>query len=581
MPDLALGQLTMGLLGGLALFLFGMQQMTDALKVAAGAGLRSVLGRLTGNRFAAAFTGACVTAVIQSSSVTSVLVVGFVTAGLMTLPQSIGVIMGANIGTTVTAQIIAFSVTEHALAIIAAGFAMMFILPGKRWRQYGAMIFGLGLVFVGMGVMSDATRPLRTFEPFIDAMRQMDEAWLAILVAAGFTALVQSSSATTGIVIVLAGQGFITLEAGIALIFGANIGTCVTAVLAAIGKPAEAKQAAGVHLVFNVLGVLIWLPFIEHLAMFVNMISPAAADVEGAARLAADTPRQIANAHTIFNIANTVIFIWFTGPLAWVMVRVIRKRPEKTPAAARPQHLDPVYLPTPPLALDAISRETVRLGEQVIELAADARRAIVAGSEQDLDAIVVRAEYTERLYDAISDYVRQLTVESLTSDDSRRLNSLTAVAAHIQNASETIALNFTDIGRERLEHRVHFGAHTLEQISDLGAMVREAMRLAIQSIEDPSVAPQVIAMKPDIQTRAAETFEHLMHRLRAGDPNRAVLFRLESHIVEMLQRLYYFAKKIAKTTVRPDDSAVAPPPSEGDDGAVADAEANPPESPRA
>ncbi|MGB0670555.1 MAG: Na/Pi cotransporter family protein, partial [Rhodospirillales bacterium] len=316
MDGLPLGDILMGLFGGLALFLLGMEQMAGALKSVAGDRMRWVLARLTGNRFAGVLTGAFVTAVIQSSSVTTVLVVGFVSAGLMTLTQSVGVIMGANIGTTVTAQIVAFKVTEYALALVALGFAVAFVARTDRIKQYGTMLLGLGLVFFGMAVMSGAMQPLKGHPPFIEALAQAANPLTAVAMGAVFTALVQSSSATTGIVIVLASEGFIPLEMGIALAFGANIGTCVTALLATIGKPREALRAAVIHALFNVLGVVLWIGLIGPLADLVRILSPVAENLQGTARLAAEAPRQIANAHTLFNVINTAIFIWFTNPLA-------------------------------------------------------------------------------------------------------------------------------------------------------------------------------------------------------------------------------------------------------------------------
>ena len=269
----------MSLLGGLALFLFGMEQMADSLKAVAGERMKVILAKLTTNRFMGAITGAFVTAVIQSSSVTTVLVVGFITAGLMSMAQSIGVIMGANIGTTITAQIVAFKVTKYALLMVAVGFGMLFSSRQEKIKQYGGMLMGLGLVFFGMAVMSDAMSPLRSYQPFLDLMTTMENPLIGILVAAVFTGLIQSSSATTGIVIVMATQGFITLEAGIALAFGANIGTCVTAMLAAIGKPREAVRAAVVHVLFNVFGVLVWIGLIPYLAEFVTWFSPSHAEL--------------------------------------------------------------------------------------------------------------------------------------------------------------------------------------------------------------------------------------------------------------------------------------------------------------
>ncbi|HRX81799.1 MAG TPA: Na/Pi symporter, partial [Pirellulaceae bacterium] len=250
--SIEVGTILMGLLGGLALFLFGMDQMSDALKLIAGEGIKRDLAKLTTNRFTGALAGAFVTTIIQSSSVTTVLVVGFISAGLMSLTQSIGVIMGANIGTTVTAQLIAFKITHYSLVLVAIGFFMLFCSKNEKVRHYGHMIMGLGLIFFGMHLMSEGTSPLRTYPPFMDMMQQIDNPLTAILLAAVFTALVQSSSATTGLVITLASQGFISLDAGIALVFGANIGTCITAGLASLGKSREAVRAALVHVVFNV-----------------------------------------------------------------------------------------------------------------------------------------------------------------------------------------------------------------------------------------------------------------------------------------------------------------------------------------
>jgi phosphate:Na+ symporter len=224
--------LAMGLFGGLAMFLFGMEQMSEGLKAAAGETLKDVLARLTKNRFMGALTGAFVTAILNSSSVTTVLVVGFISAGFMSLAQSVGVIMGANVGSTFTAQIVAFNVTQYALIMVAAGFLMLFTGKAENTRHYGSMVMGLGLVFYGMGVMGDAMLPLRSYQPFLDLMVRMENPLLGILVGAIFTGLVQSSAATTGIAIVMASSGLITLPAGIALAFGANLGTCVTAILA-------------------------------------------------------------------------------------------------------------------------------------------------------------------------------------------------------------------------------------------------------------------------------------------------------------------------------------------------------------
>jgi phosphate:Na+ symporter len=233
------------------------------------------------------------------------MVVGFVAARMMTLEQSIGVIMGANIGTTITAHLIAFDVAQFSLVLVAVGFGFLFFSKNEKVRQTGNTIMGLGMIFFGMELMSLAMEPLTGYEPVVTAMRRLDSVLPAIIFGAAFTALVQSSSATTGLVIVLANDGLISLETGIALTLGANIGTSVTAVVGSIGQSREAQQAAAVHVLFNTVGALLWIPLIGPLAEICRQIAPN------------DIGRQIAWATTIFNVGNTFVFIWFTIELDW------------------------------------------------------------------------------------------------------------------------------------------------------------------------------------------------------------------------------------------------------------------------
>ncbi len=540
-----------GLLGGLAIFLFGMEQMTDALKILAGRGMKRLLARLTTNRFSAAFAGAFVTAVIQSSSVTTVLVVGFISAGLMSLTQSIGIIMGANIGTTITAQIIAFKITKYALMMVAIGFAMLFISKKAKVRQYGTMLMGLGLIFFGMQLMSDATGPLRSYEPFINLMKSMANPFLGILVSAVFTGIIQSSSATTGVVIVLAQQGYISLEAGIALAFGANIGTCVTALLAAIGKPREAVQAAMVHIVFNVAGVLIWLGLIDELATLVRMISPAAASLEGADRLAAETPRQIANAHTIFNVANTVLFIWFTVPMGNLVRRLVPERPKAESEEIQPRYLDDILLDTPSLALDRVRMELRRVGERASDMVSRALQTALHGSQEDLEQLARADDDVDILYDSIVAYLGRLSQENLQARQSAKLYTYMNAANNIENVGDMIETNIVEAGLARVRDSVTVSEQTEEVLSALHKKVLWAVQLSVESLDasDLSMAEQAISAKDEINILATKAEDHLARRLVAEDEDRLALYRLESEIIEYLKRVYYFAKRIAKGVV--------------------------------
>ena len=543
-----------GLAGGLALFLFGMEQMTAALKQVAGGRMKALLARLTTNRFSAAFAGAFVTAVIQSSSVTTVLVVGFISAGLMTMTQSIGVIIGANVGTTVTAQIVAFKVTQYALVLVAVGFTMWFTGKRDRLQQYGAMLMGLGLIFFGMELMSEATSPLRSYAPFIDFMQQMANPALGIAMGALFTAVVQSSSATTGVVIVLASQGFISLEAGIALVFGANVGTCVTALLAALGKPREAVRAAVVHVLFNVLGVVIWLGFIGVLADVVQAISPQATSLTGTERLAAETPRQIANAHTVFNIVNTLLFLPFTGLLARLVVRLVPERPEAEEAVVQPRYLDDILLSTPALALDRVRMELRRLGERVHDMVRAALPVVMEGEREDLAELEARDDEVDALHGAIVTYLGQLARENLDTAQAEQHYDYLEAANNMENIGDLIETNLVRAGQERLALGATASPATQAKLGALHARVAEAVQLTFQALDaqDADMARQVIKAKGEI-TRLADAAEaHLAHRLTDAAPNRLALFRFESELIEYLKRVYYFAKRIAKSIAQAD-----------------------------
>jgi phosphate:Na+ symporter len=551
-PTLAAGQMTVELLGGLALFLFGIDQMTNALKAVAGDRMRLVLARLTSSRFSGALTGAFVTAVIQSSSVTTVLVVGFTTAGLMSFAQSIGVIMGANVGTTITAQIVAFKVTKAALAMVAAGFAMLFFSKRDAFRNYGGMLMGLGLVFFGMTVMSEAMEPLRTYQPFLDAMITMENPLVGILVAAMFTALIQSSSATTAIVIVLAGQGFITLPAGIALALGANIGTCVTAMLASIGKPREAVRAAATHVLFNVGGVLLWVGLIDQLAGFVQAISPAYAELGGLQKLAAESPRQIANAHTIFNIANTVIFIGFTSLIARFIEWLVPDRPLDEEAAIRPKFLDEDLLETPALALEQVRLEIDHMGKQVKDMLARIMPAILTGNRATLEEIRQADEFVDALHAEIVSYLGKLSGQEMTEKQTEEFLRLMDAANDLENIGDVIEMNLVELGHSRIDKGVSVSEPTQRVLNDFHAVVSTSVEAAIQAVSENNreAAKSVIGMKKTITGIVNSAASHEAKRLVVNEPNRIESYTVEMDIAEKLQRIYFFARRMARTVGR-------------------------------
>ena len=540
----------MGLFGGLSLFLYGMEQMATALKAVAGDRMKDILATLTANRLMGALTGAFVTAVINSSSVTTVLIVGFISAGLMTLSQSVGVIMGANIGSTVTAQLIAFQITEAALLMIGIGFTMQFASKLEALRHYGGILMGLGMIFFGMSVMSDAMGPLRSYAPFLDFMRTLENPAIGILVAAIFTGLIQSSAATMGIAIVMASQGFINLPTGIALALGANIGTCATAMLAAIGKPRDALRAALVHVIFNVCGVLMWVTFIGQLATIATAVSPAHPELSGSARLAAEVPRQIANAHTFFNVANTLLFIGLTRQFALLVEWLVPDKPPGEEArAVRAKYLEEDLLSTPSLALDRVRLEVLHMGECVDKMMVRIMPAILSGNRQTLRDIELMDNDVDTLHAQIITYLGKISRLSLTESQTRTLMNLMSAVNDLENIGDVIETNLIVLGRERIDQGVSISQPTREVLMGFHRVVTRSVATAVQSVSQNNelAARAVTSMKQEIQHIADSAAAHQAQRLVAEEPKRIPAYTIEIDIIEKLKRIYYFAKRMAKT----------------------------------
>lgn len=543
--------LATGLVGGLALFLFGMDIMTRALKRVAGDYMKTMLARMTSNRFYGVATGASVTAIIQSSSITTVLLVGFISAGLMSTSQSVAVILGANIGTTVTAQILAFKVTKIALPLLALGFFVSFAAKREEWRQYGLILLGLGLVFYGMSIMSDAMKPLRSYQPFLDFMVSLDHVLLAAIVGAVFTALIQSSSATTGILIVMAGQGLIGLEAAIAIALGANIGTCVTAALATIGKPREAVRTALVHTLFNVVGVLIWIGFVSQLADLARVISPAHPELDGLARTAAEIPRQIANIHTFFNVVNAALFIGFTAQITRLVEWLVPDRPLAEEERFAPRFLDDQLLDTPTIALDATRHEIVRLGGLVRDMLDRVIPTATSGTRLDLDRLSAMDRPVDTLHRAIVSYLREVSLRNLSASQSDQLIALIKIANDLEHIADQIARNIVTSSRKRIDENVVISKPTAAAIADLHVKVLEALDEALQALdeEDRDRAKQVRAMKQDLAEMIEEIARHEIARLQADEPRRLMTYTREIELIETLDDIFKTTRRIARTQI--------------------------------
>ncbi|MBW2515500.1 MAG: Na/Pi cotransporter family protein [Deltaproteobacteria bacterium] len=539
--SLAMG---VGLLGGLALFLYGMEKMTDGLKAAAGEQMKMLLTKLTRNAVTGALTGAVVTAVIQSSSVTTVLVVGFVSAGLMTLVQSVGVIIGANVGTTVTAQIVAFNVTAAALPLITIGFCMIFIGKNSRARYYGDMLMGLGLIFYGMAAMGDAMSPLRTHEGFIELMRSMERPILGMLIGALFTALVQSSSATIGLVVVMGTQGFVTLPAGIAIVFGAKIGTCVTALLAALGKPQDALRAAAVHVIYNVLGAAIWIAFIDQLASLAVWVSASYPELQGVERLAREVPRQIANAASIWAVANMVIFLPFSVLLARLVCRLVPEREVAATAIVKPKFLDKELVRVPSLALERARLELGHMAERVDQMLTDVPAAF---QKRNFREITQNHDQVVVLREAILKYLQHVGRENLTDVESDELSQLVSATSEIESISTVIGRELAPISDAFRDKGLTVSEATGALLVQLYEATREAARAGLRAIvdKDERAAQGVVARRDKLWALGNTLLQQQAARLAKDDPQRLLKHRVQVDLLDKMRRIYGVAEHMA------------------------------------
>ena len=535
-----------GLFGGLGMFLYGMEMMSDGMKMTAGNSMRAILKKLTSNRFIAVFVGAFITMIIQSSSATTVMLVSFVNSGLLNFVQALGVILGSNIGSTVTAQIVAFKVTDYALLLIAVGSIMTLFSKKDTAKHIGFVILGFGLLFYGMKVMSDTMKPLRTDPTFNIILTSFENPFLGIIAGAVFTALIQSSSATTGIVITLASSGSITLEAGIPLILGANIGTCITALLAGLKATRDAKRVAIGHVLFNVIGVLVfcfWIP------TFADLVAQTTDNV----------PRQIANAHTIFNIVSTMLFIPFAPFISRTIIRYFPDK-EKLRNIEKPAilNLDEKVLSYPTAAINNAQAEisgVVGLTERVVgslvsPFITDKDQSDVENPELNLiTGLHQRLEKIKYLNENISNYLIKISQQDLTSHQSREVFALVSATNYLNSINDTVKVKFENLIGKKESLDEGFSDAGQEEILVYHAKLLKQIKRLNKYFAKYDRAKATKIMKKGKKYKDLEEKYRLEHFKRvSGNVSVSVAtHQLHVELMDMLKQINTFIELIAST----------------------------------
>ena len=490
------------LLGGTALLLYGVRLVGEGLQRAAGTRLRHVLSTLTGNRLKALAVGAGVTAVLQSSSATTVMLVGFASAGLLSLRQTIGVILGADVGTTLTVQLLAFDLLAVSPLVVFVGWLLWTIGRGTL-RYIGQAVMGFGFLFLGMKLVSDGTAPLASSELFRDLLAALTgQPLILLLVAAVFTALVRSSAAVIGLALSLAASGLMPLSGAIPIIFGANIGTAATALFASIGQNAEALRVAAAHAAFKILGVLLFIPFA---GVFESLIALTAPDV----------PRQIANAHTLFNVILAAVFLPFTHLAADLFTRLV---PDRAVPATGAIYLNPQTIDTPAVALGQALRETLRMGDVVLQSLRDSLTVLERNDERLMREVIARDDVIDRLEEDIKQFLIGLGQQSLTEEQAERETALIFVIANLEEIGDVVEKNLMELAAKKIEGHHVFSGQGWAEIRELHVKVVENLELAMSALasQDPSIAEKIIRHKAVVNVLERQLRQTHIHRLHEG-----------------------------------------------------------------
>jgi len=545
--------LVIGLCGGLVLFFLGLSMLSEGLTQAAGRGMRSIIGSITKNRLVAVGVGALFTVVVQSSSATTVMLVSMVHSGLMTFTQSLGIILGADIGTTITTQLIAFKLTDYSLLLVAIGFIFDFFFKGEKIRLVGKAIMGAGLIFYGMFVMSESMYPLRSYEPFLELLTKLENPLTGILVGFAITALIQSSGAFIGIVIVLSMQGLVSLEAAIPLLFGANIGTAITAILASLKADNEARKVALAHTVFKVIGVIIFVGWIPQFADIIEIISPKGSpDAEGLSLLSQIVPRQIANAHTIFNVTLTVLALPFTNLFARAMEYFIPKTIREEEEQIKPKFLDNTVIGTPPLALSLAKQEILRMTRFTQEMIDDILLVFFTKEKYLLENIEDMENKINLLSEEIIRYITRTMAHDSTEKSLNESFQMMYTVKEFEQIADIVAKNLASKAGEWIDKDQEFSESGRREIIRYHEKVQKQVSRAIEVFRDVNLekAKSMKGKYKEYKSMAMELEKQHYLRLKAQIKESMGSSEYHLDIIDMLQIITRHATNVARILIQ-------------------------------
>jgi len=497
-------ELFFGIFGGLGLFIYGIHLMGDGLQRVAGDKFRNILKALTSTPLKGVLVGAGITALVQSSSATTVMVVGFVNAGLLTLVQSLGVIFGANIGTTITAQIIAFRLTDYALPIIGVGMVLNIFAKKRFWKFLGLFFLGFGILFLGLSIMTNVVKPLAKDPAVMQAFVALNNrVFYGVLLGAAVTALIQSSSVTVGIVLGLMSINLISINGAIPIILGANIGTCVTVMLASIGTTISARRAAIAHLLYNIIGAILFLIILKPFTLLV-------------VRTSTDAVRQCANAHTMFNVINALIFMPFVGLYAKLIEKIVPGK--EVIIEVGPKYLEKHLINTPVFALDAATKEIMRMAVHAKEMVNEAALGFLNSDERVLKNLPKREEALDNLQEAVTDYLMVLTQRDLSEEESKRIPALLHSVNDIERVGDH-SENLMELAIRRIESGLPFTESALDEIKLMLGKIDSMLDGAIKALNTNSIndAKEVLKIEDDVNELTEKLRQNHIERLGKGE----------------------------------------------------------------